>query len=178
MSDGGKFSLFGSNSGESPEKRTVIPMAVGALLVVIVIAGFMVLNRGENPAPRNPTAPAKPDPYAANLPIFGVQMSAAENFAGGSVTYLEGKINNQGQKTVTGITVELTFKNSLAEVVQRERLPLTVITTREPYVDTANLASTPLKPGAKRDFRLALEHISEDWNREYPAIVVAQVKAQ
>jgi hypothetical protein len=87
---------------------------------------------------------------------------------GGEVTYIEGKVTNAGDKMVTGATVEVTFKNSLAQVVQRQTEPLWIVQRREPAVDVASLAVAPMKPGDTREFRLSFEHISADWNRQFP----------
>ena len=60
------------------------------------------------------------DPYAANLPISNLVMSESSNLAGGKVTYLDGHIANKGERTVTGITVQILFRNIAHEVAQNE----------------------------------------------------------
>jgi len=79
----------------------------------VVIA--LVLSRTEP----KPTGPQPEDPYSANLRITDMHASEAKNFVGASVYYLEGKIANNGLKTITGATVETVFRNSLGEVVDR-----------------------------------------------------------
>jgi len=101
-------------------------------------------------------------------------MSTAANFAGQEVTYIEGKISNNGDKTVTGAILLIVFHDTLGQVVQKETQRLMVITTREPYIDTAPLSSAPLKPGQTREFRQTFEHVSSEWNTQLPEITVVK----
>ncbi len=158
--------------GTPPAERKGFPwpLAIGAAVVVIVIALIIFLSK--KPAP---PAAAAPPPYAANLKLSDVKMATANNFVGGTVTYLEGKIQNTGNQTVFGVTVELTFQNSLNQVVQQERLPVMVMQERPGYSDTVDLSRAPLAPGQSADFRLTLEHVSTDWNGAYPEVRIVSV---
>jgi hypothetical protein len=104
-------------------------------------------------------------------------MSEASNFAGGKVTYVDGKIINNGSETLTGITVQVAFRNDLKEIAQKETMPLNLIRTHEPYVDTQPVSASPLKPGDRREFRLIFDSVAPDWNGQYPEIRVVQVSA-
>src|ERR1041385_5880844 len=97
------------NFGQSPdeERPSRIPMAIGAAVILLAIAALIVGGK----LSRGPVAPG-PDPYVKNLQLTDAKLSQAENFVGGNVTYLEGKITNAGQKTVNGATVRVVFKNS------------------------------------------------------------------
>ena len=120
--------------------------------------------------------PALPPPYAAALKLTDMKMSAAENFVGATVTYLDGKITNTRDKTVTHAAVQATFKNSLGQIVQKETLPINVLTTGGPYPDVVDLSTAPLAPGQARPFRITVEGtISADWNRELPDLQFVQV---
>src|SRR5437763_483397 len=98
------FSPF-TREGES---RSWIPMVAGAALLLVVVAGMILLTRSGRPAPANPG-----DPNLAKLQIANLHMATAQNFAGGSVTYIEGKITNTTDRRVTGASVQVLFKNSL-----------------------------------------------------------------
>jgi hypothetical protein len=102
-------------------------------------------------------------------------MATAENFAGGSVTYILGSVANAGDKKLTGARVQVFFKNSLGEVAQKETLPLTVLLPNSPYVDYAPLDRAPLGGGQQRDFRLTLEHVTADWDGQVPQIKIISV---
>lgn len=166
---------FGGASGRTEESRPpLVPIAIGVLAVLVVIGLFILFSgKGSENA-----APSTPDPYASNLAISGVAMSTANNFAGQQVTYIEGKIANNGGKTVTGALVQVLFHDALGQVAQKETQRLMVITTREPYVDTAPLNSASLKPGQTREFRLTFEHVSADWNVQLPAITIVKTSTE
>ena len=149
------------------------PMIVGALVVLFALGALILAGRN---ARSNATAAV--DPYVKNVQLSDFKLSQAENFVGGNVTYLEGKVKNAGTKTVTGAQLRVVFKNSLDEVTQSETLPLMVITARQPYIDTADLRSQPLKPGDSRDFRLTFEHVTADWNGALPDVLVQSVTTQ
>jgi hypothetical protein len=150
------------------------PIIIGAVAVLIVIGIIVFFSTRRGSSQTN----SEPDSYAANLVINDLTLSTAQNFAGQEVTYLEGKLQNNGQSTVDGATVQVAFKNSLGEIVQRESQPLAIIRTRDPYIDTASLKVVPLKPGQTREFRLTFEHISADWDRQKPDLRVMRVSTQ
>lgn len=156
--------------------RNWLPLAVAAA-VVILIAVVLVLTRRPN-APAVVPASAAPDPYAANLSITNVAMSESGNLAGGKVTYLDGHIANKGNKTVTGVAVQTLFRNVANEVAQNTTEPMQLIRTREPYIDVESVSAAPLKPGDERDFRLAFDAVTQDWNGEYPQLRILRVQTQ
>ena len=105
-------------------------------------------------------------------------MSTAANFAGQQVTYIEGKIKNNGNKTVDNVLLQIVFKDSLGQIVQREQQRLMVIITREPYIDTAPLSNAPLRSGQTKEFRQTFEHVSGDWNMQLPEISVVKTSTE
>jgi len=58
---------------------------------------------------------------------------------------------------------------------QVETLPVSLIRTRQPYIDTQPVSAAPLKPGDGQDFRLIFEDISANWNTQMPEVHVIQV---
>ena len=146
---------------------------IGIVLIVAIIGVIVLLSRGEK------SAPASPPPYASNLKLSDLKLSAAQNFVGGTVTYLDGNITNTGDKTVTGLTVEAIFKNSMGQVAQKEELPLHVLQTGGPYPDVMDLAAAPLPPGKTRQFRLTVEGaITTDWDQQYPELRIVRVNTK
>jgi hypothetical protein len=96
--------------------------------------------------------------YFPQLEFTDVHMSAAENFLGATVTYLDARVTNKGTKAVRRLDLDLTFVDTLNQVVLRERAH--PVTRRTP----------PLKPGEGRAFRVTFEHMPADWNQAGPAI--------
>lgn len=153
-------------------------MAVAAVIVLAVLVGLvLILGRGKT-APRVAPINARTDPYAASLPISQLAMSESSNLAGGKVTYIDGHIANQGNRTVTGITVQVLFRNYAHEVAQNESQPMKLIRMREPYIDVEPIAAAPLKPGASADFRLIFDTVADDWDGAYPEIRILHVDTQ
>ena len=150
------------------------PLAVGALVVVAALAALYIFGRPK------PTAPPTINPYAENLRLSDLKLSAAENFVGVSVNCLGGKIANVGNKTVTAATIEVVFRNSLGEVVQRENQPLMIMVPGPggTYTDLVPVSKVGLHPNETREFRLTFEHISADWDRGYPELRFIQLTLQ
>jgi hypothetical protein len=171
MGDSEKNAPLPGQTFSAPESSPFwIPLAIGVALVAVVVAAVVFFGR-KSPDPNAHTI----DPYVAKLQVSELHMSMAENFAGGSVIYTEGKITNTGEKKVTGASVQVIFKNSLGEIVQQETLPVMVLLTRVPNVDYGPLKQASLSPAQTRDFRLTLEHVSADWDRQPPQVRVVWV---
>ena len=161
-----------------PAERNWLPVAIAAFVVFAVAIGlFVFLGHGKSEPQVTPIS-AQADPYAANLPISNLAMSESSNLAGGKVTYLDGRIANHGNRTVTGISVQVLFRNYAHEVAQNETQPLQIIRTRDPEVDIEPLSAAPLKPGDERDFRLIFDTVADSWNGEYPELRVVHVDAK
>ena len=157
---------------EKQRDSNLLPILLGVALVVVVVGVVALLTRG---SPRSTTPP---HPYAAKLNLSDLKMSAAENFVGASVTYIDGTVTNTGDKTVTHAAVHVAFRNSLGEVAQAEDVALHVLQTSGPYPDAVDLNLSPLAPGQGKPFRLTFEHISSDWNQAYPELQVTDVSVK
>jgi hypothetical protein len=153
---------------ETPESN-VRAIVIGVAAVVVVVGVIAVLTRS---SPRNAVPP---HPYASSLKLSDLKMSAAENFVGASVTYIDGTVTNAGDKTVTHAVVHVNFKNSLDQIAQAEDVALRVLQTSGPYPDAVDLSALPLAPGQSKPFRLTFEHVSADWNHAYPELQVTDV---
>ncbi len=156
----------------SEERSLWRPVLIGVVIVVVVVAAIVFAVRS---APKASTGPAS---YAPYLKISDLKMSAAENFVGATVSYLDGKITNTGNKTVTHATVHVVFKDDMGQVVGDETIPLHVLQTGGPYADTVDLSASPLAPGETKPFRLTFESISAQWNHQYPEIEITDVKTK
>lgn len=160
------------------DDRNWLPLIIAAGVVILAAAIVIVaLQQGHKPAAVTPIS-AAPDPYAASLPLSGLSMSESSNLVGGKVTYVDGHIANKGNRTVTGITVQVLFRNVAGEVTRNDTQPMKLIRTREPYVDTQPVSAAPLTPGDERDFRLIFDAAPPDWDGAYPQIRILHVDAK
>jgi hypothetical protein len=159
------------------EPRSKLPWVIAGV-VILLIAGILAVLGGHRSADSVGSGLAQTDPYAANLTLDQIKMSEATNFVGGKVTYLDGAIRNNGDKTLIGVTVQVAFRNELKEIAQKETMPLALIRTRDPYVDTQPIGAAPIKPGEQREFRLIFDNVVSEWNQQYPEVRVIRVVAR
>ncbi len=159
-------------------ERNWLPV-IAALVIVIAVSGalFLFYDHGKGGPTVTPISAAT-DPYAANLTIDQLAMSESSNLSGGKVTYLDGHITNQGNRTVIGITVQVLFRDAAHEVAQNETQALQLIRTRDPYVDLEPLSAAPLKPGDAADFRLAFDTVPDQWDGAFPDIRLIHVESK
>ncbi len=146
-----------------------LPIVFGVALVVIVVVSASLLLRTDSKIAN------APHPYAANIKFSDLTMSAAENFVGSTVTYLDGTVTNTADKIVTRALVRVSFKDSLGQIAQADDVPLRILQTSGPYPEAVELAVAPLAPSQSKPFRLTFEHVTADWNHEYPELRVTDV---
>lgn len=152
----------------------VLAWIASGLIVAALVGAFLYLGR-KKPAPAlNTLQPA--DAYAASLPLSQFAMSESENLSGGKLTYLDGHVQNTGNRTVSGITVQVVFQNDLALTPQIDTEPLTLIRMKEPYIDTEPVSAAPLKPGDNREFRLTFESVPDNWNQQMPEVRIVETE--
>ncbi len=152
---------------ERDSSRLIIGIAV-AVVIAIAVAAALLLRTP-------PKSASATHPYAANLKLSDLKMSAAQNFVGATVSYVDGTVANAGDKTVTHIVVQVNFKDDMGQLAQRNDLPMQVLKTDGPYPEAVDFSVSPLAPGQSKPFRLTFEGISAQWNRQYPDIQVTDV---
>ncbi len=131
----------------------IVLAGLAALLVVLVFAQHRVASRPTSLGATRPPLGAEQRAYLPSLVFGDLRMSAAVNYLGDTVTYLDGSVKNSGAKTVRSVEVELNFVDILNQVVLRE---------------DAHLLSAPLQPGETRPFRVSFDHMPADWNQAPP----------
>ena len=160
-----------------PEPRAFPFAAVGAAgsVVLILLAILVVLNH-RKPASVNAILPL--DPYAASLPLSQLAMSESTSLSGGKSTFIDGHITNTGSRTVTAGTAQVFFRNDENLPPQVETVPVSLVRTREPYVDTQPISADPLRPNDDREFRLIFETVPSNWNTQMPEIHIVTVTSR
>jgi len=152
---------------ERDSSRLIIMIAVTVVIGLALVAAFLF---------REPPKTVKPpSPYIAQLKLSDFKMSAAENFIGATVSYIDGSITNTGDKIVTRVIVQVNFEDSMGQLAQREELPLRVVRTNGAYLEPVDLNVAPLAPGQTMPFRLTFDSISAQWNHQYPVISIMDV---
>jgi hypothetical protein len=152
---------------ERDSSKRTIAITVAVVIVIAIVFAFLLRSQ--------PKTVSGPPPYASSLKLSDFKMSAAENFVGATVSYVDGTITNAGDKTVTHVTVEVLFKDELGQLAQRDDIPMQVLKTTCPYPEAVDFSVSPLRPGQSKPFRLTFESISAQWNRQNPDIQVTDV---
>jgi len=98
--------------------------------------------------------------YVRQLQLSEVTLKATDSYAQQTITEIEGKITNGGQRIIRRAEVSCVFYDRYGEVVKRERVPL---------------IKAPLKPGETRTFRLPFDDLPESWNNQMPQLVIAGI---
>jgi hypothetical protein len=164
--------MFATRPAEGGGVPVAAWLVAGVVVLAIVIA---LMFSGQRKTSGNGNTIQPLAAYAANLPTSQFAMSESTSLSGGKSTFVDGHIQNTGNQTVTGITVQVIFNNDEAMPPHIETLPLALIRTREPYIDTQPVSANPLKPGDERDFRLIFESIPNNWNVQMPEVHIVQV---
>jgi hypothetical protein len=154
------------------QESSLRPILIGIVIVGIVVGVLALIFRAEQKKPASPPA------YAANVKFSDMKTSAAQNFAGQTVSYIDGAITNTGDKTVIHAMVQITFKDELGQTAQRDELAIRVLRTGGPYDEAVDLNLSPLAPGESKPFRLTFENISAQWNHAYPDLQITQVSTK
>ncbi len=143
-----------NDRGVSTPIIIVIVLAVlAALLAVWVLEQHHAASRPTSLRATRPPMSAEQKAYLSSLSLSDLRMSAAVNYLGDTVTYLDGSVTNNGAKPVRSLEVELSFVDILNQVVLRE---------------DAHPLSTSLQPGETRAFRVSFDHMPVDWNQAPP----------
>ena len=154
------------------QKRNWIPLLVGLVAVVVAVGAILLFLR-----PKSPVG-SQPNPYAEKLKLSDIKLSAAENYMGGTVTYLDFAITNTGDQALVGAAVNAQFKDTMGQVVQKETIPLHVLVENQlaGYPDLVDLSRAPIGPGQTKTVRITLEHITDAWNQSYPQMDLVNLK--
>src|ERR1700693_1672298 len=160
------------NPATERQESSLRPILIGIVIVGIVVGLLALVFRAEQ------KKPAVPPAYATNLSFSDMKTSAAQNFVGATVSYIDGVITNTGDKTVIHAVVQVTFKDDMGQTAQREELPMRVLRTGGPYDEAVDFNLSPLAPGQSKPFRLTFENISAQWNHAYPDLQITQVSVK
>jgi hypothetical protein len=144
-----------------------ITLLVGAVMLVLTAVGVLVWRSHGSAQLASSPGVLPTEEQKAYFPLLefsDAHMSAAENFLGATVTYLDAKVTNKGSKTLNRLDVDLTFVDTLNQVVLRERT----------HPVTPRMA--PLPAGESRAFHVTFEHMPVDWNQAVPAMMPVYVQ--
>lgn len=178
MASGPNQPGFLDPTAQPKEPRSFLPWGIAGA-VVAVILGVLIVT-GQRPAASNPGGAglAPPDPYARSLAFSNIKMSESSTIIGAKQTYIDGDITNNGDRTLTGITVQVAWMDFTNRIGQKNTMPLTLVRTRQPSIDIEPVSAAPIGPGQTRDFHLIFDNVTDQWNGQYPEIRVIAVESK
>lgn len=144
-------------------KVSYVPIIIGAVTLLVLIAGYLYLNAERSGQSAETQASAEAKAYLSNLELSDVRMQAAENFMQQQVVEVDGKITNKGPRPLKAIDVYCLFYAVDGRMIHRERVPI------------VKAAGKPLAPNETRDFRLPFDALPANWNQAMPHLVIAQI---
>jgi hypothetical protein len=148
-----------ANPGWDLGRSTGVLIAAVAVILGIILGTAVWLAHTRSTRSQPPVAPTTEErSYLQHIVISDAQVSAATNFLGDMVTYVDAKMTNTGTTSVRELDIRLEFSDMLNQVVLREVTH--PITPRMPS----------LAPGETRPFRATFERMPTEWNQAPPAI--------
>src|SRR4029077_20804617 len=136
--------------------------ATYVIALMLLIGGALLWYVSRPPAGNAPvTMKQKDKSYVHSLELSDVTMKATESYVKQTITEIEGKITNKGNRVVKEAELYSIFYNVYGEVVIRERVAI---------------AKGMLKPGESRPFRLPFDDIPAGWNNQMPQLVIAHIE--
>lgn len=159
-----------SANGAAQGERNWVPWIVALVVICFGLGLAFWLGR-----PASNSSGSGVDPYAKSVVLGNVQVSQASNFAGDELTYVDGTVENRGNRTITSMTLQAAFPNATGDAPQILQAPVSVVRSRDPYVDTQPISVAPLPPGKTQDFRLVFDNVSPMWNQQPPSLRIVDV---
>lgn len=148
--------------------RTAKYFVAAAVALAIIVGIYVWLQQrhversaAEQQAGGEMTAAEKA--YLPEVVVTGAKMSAATNFLGDTVYYLDGALENKGAETVRQLTLKLAFMDPFGEVV--------LVESRSPVTHK----TAPLKGGATQTLHMVFERLPATWNQGPPTITTTFV---
>jgi hypothetical protein len=151
--------------GPTEKPRSLWPfLVIGAAIVVVVVLALGWLGGKStqlSPAQKPLPFGSAEQSYAPQLKFENLKMSRFANMFDQEVTYIEGDVVNQGNRTIADLQVTVVFRSVQEKVVRRE------------VVRLLGPRPQPIPPGGKQSFRAGFEEIPDTWNMRDPDIRVS-----
>ncbi|MGH9475954.1 MAG: hypothetical protein ACRD1C_06445 [Terriglobales bacterium] len=132
-------------------ERNWKPYAIGFVITAaIVVAAWAVTSRTSVPPGSRDNA------YASQVAIQGARVLAAESLMAGGLIYYRGQIQNQGNRTLTGYVVSLTFDDLYGRPLKTEQRSL------------LDKNQQPIPPHSTHSFEIGFDQFPAGWNQAPP----------
>ena len=141
-----------------PSNLSVKPYAIGlAVTLVVVAGGWLATHVGSAPSGQ------RNDAYAAQVTIGNSRVSAAETMMAGGLVYYDATLVNNGDRTLTAVTVALTFNDLYGKPLETDQRVLLDDHVR------------PIRPHSQRAVEIGFDRVPAGWNQAPPAAIPVAV---
>ncbi|MDA1313948.1 MAG: FxLYD domain-containing protein [Acidobacteria bacterium] len=141
-----------------------IPWPVFGIVLLLAAAAGFFWWQSQQMSGGGPTLTEEAKQYLPSLDLAGVEMEASEDFLEQTLVTIQGKIVNNGDRTLSLVEVNCVFREVNGIEISRERG--TLVGSR----------TGPLHPGETQHFRLPFDAIPEDWNQTMPNLFISQIQ--
>lgn len=148
-------------------ERARLPVALvaaGVFVLAVMALLYWLAHRPPAPPSRPPSEEALA--YLDHVTVSDFHLSAADNMVGSVIVYLDGKVNNNGDRTVRRLRVRLYFYDTMNQLVLRQER------------DIIGAGSPPLLPGERRDFQLRFDRPPASWNVQPPQFQLVSLEIE
>jgi hypothetical protein len=144
-------------------RLSITKLVVLGCAVAMAAAGLLYLNRPVPQQGGDVQASPEAKAYASSLSLSDVELKATENFMRQQVVEIEGKITNNGSRSLKSVEVFCMFHAVNGREIYRERVPI------------VRPSSNPLEPKQSRTFRLPFDTLPDGWNQAMPGLAMARI---
>ena len=143
-------------------------VAGAAVVVLLVGVVWFITSRRPSETLQEAKLPfgAAEQAYTERIHFKDIQMQRAANLLNQEITFILGKVENAGTKSIAEMEVVIEFRDLMNQVVLRE--------TQRLYGKNVK----PLPGGRSREFQFNFEHVPTDWNRQYPSFRVTGLRLE
>ncbi len=145
------------------DRSNAVLILVAAGLVAVLLGALALLRRPGTAQPRA-SLTNEERAYLGQILVTDAKMSAAQNFLGDTITYLDARVINRGSKRIRQLELQVEFVDLFNQVVLRE--------TARPVA----AGTPPLEPGKSRTFHMSFDHMPADWNQAPPRMKATSVR--
>jgi Protein of unknown function (DUF3426) len=151
-------------------RRTLSPLLLAGLAIVLVAVGFFYFTTGGERKPGVSSSAARlpfgqeEKAYAQNIDIENVTMSRIENYIHQEVITLSAEAVNGGNRSLAALEVTIEFFDEADQIALRDTHSV------------LDAGAPRLAPGERRTFEVSFEHIPASWNHQQPVVRVTGMR--
>lgn len=158
------------DAGSEQRRGFSAPFIVGAVVVLLLFGGLMLLTDStQRHQVRQVKLPfgAEEQAYAPSIHFSDIELSHSSNMLNQEFIFVNGRISNDGSRTVRGLAITIEFHDPFNQVILRE--------SQQVLAPSGN----PFGPRQQRDFQVTIEQrLPATWNQQDPSILVTGLLLQ